>query len=245
MTTLAQLKETRSGGICIVLFTLLVATTPLRGQVGNDNPTGPAGVFNGNVTTGCSYDPSTGNSTRNITDLVVTNSLGSYPLAFARTANSRYLEAGDFGFGPSGGWRHSYAWEINAIEINQTNPSFRPTEYPVFFPDGRIITFTGASSDSYFRGPPGVQERFQPINNNMRAYLILPDGGKIEFYATRVSECDPGVNPYCIYSYNYQATAIIDPHGSRTTLSYYADGSLNTIQEPAGRWLQLIYKTTP
>ena len=36
-------------------------------QMGNTNPTGPAGFFNGNVTTGCSYDPFTGNATRAIT----------------------------------------------------------------------------------------------------------------------------------------------------------------------------------
>lgn len=91
MTILAHTK-TRIGGICLILFTLVIAATPLRGQVGNDNPTGPAGFFNGNVTTGCSYDPWTGNATRSITDLVVAGSVGSYPLAFARTANSRYQE---------------------------------------------------------------------------------------------------------------------------------------------------------
>src|SRR5438105_44317 len=80
---------------------------------GDNNPTGPAGVFSGNITTGGSYDPFTGNAMRSVTDLVVAGGVGSYPLAFSRTANSRYQQAGDFGFGPAGGWRHSYAWEID------------------------------------------------------------------------------------------------------------------------------------
>ena len=42
------------------IFFALVVTPSLRAQVGNNNPTGPAGAFNGNVTTGCSYDPFTG-----------------------------------------------------------------------------------------------------------------------------------------------------------------------------------------
>lgn len=236
----------------LVFFALTLFTTALRAQIGNNNPTGPAGVFNGNITTGCSYDPLTGNATRSITDLVVTGSVGKYPLAFVRTANSRYLQAGEFGFGPAGSWRHSYAWEIDGSETSNSNPSFPPTVYPVFFPDGRIINFSGSPSDPYFQGPPGVQERFQPINfSTMLAYLILPDGGKIEFKATRVMECDYELHPPCTYSYSYQAKAIIDPHGLRTTLTYNGDGvsngdgSLSMVQEPGGRWLQLSYITTP
>ncbi len=50
----------------------------------NDNPTGPSGMFNGNVSTGCSYDPYTGNATRSVTDIVVSGAVGKYPLAFTR-----------------------------------------------------------------------------------------------------------------------------------------------------------------
>jgi hypothetical protein len=103
----------------------LLLPSLVRAQVGNDNPTGPSGVFNGNVTTACSYDPYTGNATRNSTDLVVAGGVGSYPLAFSRTANSRYQQAGDFGFGQAGGWRHSYAWDIDGSE--PSDPSSPPT----------------------------------------------------------------------------------------------------------------------
>jgi RHS repeat-associated protein len=218
----------------------------VRAQVSNDNPTGPAGVFNGNVTTGCSYDPFSGNATRSgVTDLVVAGGVSAYPLAFTRAANSRGQSFPDFQFGAPGSWQHSYAWAIDGSETH--SQSFSPTVYPVSFPDGRVIAFTASASDSYFRGPPGVRERFQPINfSTMLAYLILPDGGKVEFKATpNVPTCDPELHPPCTFSYSYQAQAIIDPYGMRTTLTYNSDGSLNTIQEPGQRWIQLVYVTTP
>src|SRR5882724_3836177 len=240
----------RSGGRngfslgALLSFVLLAS---LQAQVGNDNPTGPAGAFSGTsaITTGCYYESYTGSASREITDLVMTASVGTYPLAFSRTANSRYQQAEAFGFGPSGGWRHSYAWGIDGSEAGN-DTSFAPTVYPVSFPDGRLIYFTASQGDSYFRGPPGVSERFQPLNlATLLAYLVLPDGGKIEFKATRHVECDYELRPPCEYTFSYQAQAIIDPHGLRTTLAYNGDGSLNTVQEPAGRWIQLVYLTTP
>src|SRR5437762_8815380 len=84
-----------------------------RAQVGNENPTGPAGIFNGNVTTGCSYDPLTGNAVRSVTDMVVAGGVGTYPLAFSRAANSRSQTWQDFQFGAAGSWQHSYSWSID------------------------------------------------------------------------------------------------------------------------------------
>jgi hypothetical protein len=131
-------------GLALFCALMLVLATALQAQIGNNNPTGPAGMFNGNVTTGCSYDPLTGNATRSITDLVVSGSVGSYPLAFARTANSRYQQEDDFAFGPSGGWQHSYSWTIEdsdpVVGINS-----RPSSYAVHFPDGRAMTFFAAA----------------------------------------------------------------------------------------------------
>jgi RHS repeat-associated protein len=205
-------------------------------QTGNDNPTGPAGIFNGNVTTGCSYDPYTGNARRSVTDIVVSGSVGSYPLAFTRVANSRGYEVNtDHQFGEGGWWRHSYSWYLDvSFGLGQ------PTQYNVAFPDGRLLIFTPSNGDSCFRATPGVPERFQPLDfNTMLAYLILPDGGKVEFTASPFNS-----NP-SYQGYRYQATAIIDPYGQRTTLAYNGDGSLNTIQEPGGRWLQLVYVDDP
>jgi len=87
MTTMTH-PGTRLRSLRLILFALTLVTTALRAQVGNDNPTGPSGQFNGNITTGCSYDPYTGNATRTITDIVVAGAVGDYGLSFSRTSNS-------------------------------------------------------------------------------------------------------------------------------------------------------------
>lgn len=233
----------RLGFSCLFSVISFLATGLLRAGVGNLNPTGPSGSFNGNVTTGCSYDVFTGNAMREVTDIVVPGAVGSYPLAFTRVSNSRGFSEE---FGSPGAWRHSYNWEIDGSEGNSSNQSFTPTVYPVYFPDGRIINFTYSSTDPYFRGPPGVPERFQPLDPlTLLAYLVLPDGGRIEFKASRMSECNFELHPPCNYTYSYKAQAIIDPYGQRTALAYNGDGTLNTVTEPGGRWLQLVYVTTP
>ncbi|HEX4630426.1 MAG TPA: hypothetical protein VH188_05630, partial [Chthoniobacterales bacterium] len=219
-----------AGAVAIaILFPRLIDA-----QIGNDNPTGPAGIFNGNITTGCSYDPYTGNARRAVTDLVVPGSVGAYPLAFSRVANSRGYEVfSDYQFGEGGWWRHSYSWYLDiSFGLGQ------PTQYNVAFPDGRLIIFTPSADDSCFRATPGVRERFKPLDLNTNlAYLLLPDGGKVEFTAT------PFYSPFS--GYRYLATGIIDPYGQRTSLAYNDDGSLNTIQEPGGRWLQIVYQLDP
>ncbi|MEN3369491.1 MAG: hypothetical protein V7609_1634 [Verrucomicrobiota bacterium] len=233
MTILTQTDAARRG-IGLILFAFSFAITTLRAQIGNDNPTGPAGVFNGNVTTGCSYDPYTGNARRSITDIVVSGGVGAYPLAFSRVANSRSGDIStNYQFGEAAWWRHSYSWHVDeSFGLGQ------PTQYNVAFPDGRFQVFAPSDSDSCFRAGPSLRERFVPLDlNTMLAYLILPDGGKVEFTAS------PFYSPYT--GYRYQATAIIDPYGQRTSLAYNSDGSLNTIQEPGGRWLQLVYAAAP
>src|SRR6266446_7663776 len=92
--------------VVLLLFTFAV-TAQLRSQVGNNNPTGPTGEFNGNVTTGCSYDPYTGNATRTVTDIIVAGAVGKYGLSYSRTWNSRNVYAG---------WIGSYDWSIDSLE---------------------------------------------------------------------------------------------------------------------------------
>lgn len=222
------------------IATLLPDSSP--GQVGNDNPTGPSGGFNGNVTTAGSYDPYTGSAKRGpIVDLAIAGSVGSYPLAFTRTANSRDQYAPYYPFGEPGFWHHSYEWTMDGINFTQ-DPNYQPTQYTVYFPDGRYIVFSPSSFDNCFRAAPGVRERFQPLDwNTGLAYLIFPDGGKVEFTAIRSAHWYNGT----YYSISYQATAIIDPYGLRTILAYNPDGTLATIQEPAGRQIQITYMTTP
>src|SRR5437016_9321081 len=65
------------------------ATESSPADDGGYNPTGVSGIFNGNITTGCSYDPYTRNPRREITDIVVPGSVGAYPLKFTRVYNGR------------------------------------------------------------------------------------------------------------------------------------------------------------
>lgn len=104
-------------------------------ELGDNNPTGPAGRFNGNFTTAWSYDPLTGNMTRGLMDIVVPGALG-YPLAFTRTMNSRFTGEGKSEFGRAGTWRHNYEWSVASlpaqISADASNPA--PTSYDLFIP---------------------------------------------------------------------------------------------------------------
>ena len=207
--------------------------------MGNDNPTGVSGIFNGNITTGCSYDPYTGNATRKVTDIVVAGAVGSYGLTLSRISNSRNAFYGWFGM--PGGWHHSYEWTVGDSDQTQSSTT-PPTSYPVRFPDGRYEIFHSAS-DIYYRAAAGVRERFQPLNmTTMLAYLILADGGKVKFLATQNKEFDPDTGTYW-YWYSFVAQAIIDPYGVSTTFTYNTDGTLQKVTEPAGRYLQFYYTT--
>lgn len=231
--------------LLLMAATLILSPQLLLAQAGNDNPTGIAGMFNGNVTTAGSYDPYTGNATRSVTDIAVAGSLGAYPLAFARTANSRYTPGLETEFGEPGGWRHSYQWSIDSqymVTPGTTNPL--PTSYTVNFPDGRREIFRFSGSDSLMRASPGTRERFQnPAGDGDNyCYVILPDGGKIWFQMTidrtYPDANDPGGRTYS--SFDFTFLGIIDPYQQLTTITYPGDGSL-TITEPGGRSLKLFY----
>ena len=103
--------------------------------------------------------------------------------------------------------------------------NFHPVKYTVNFPDGRVETFRAVTWDTVYRVRPGadmpaqstsagVRERFLQLNlSNMYAYLILPDGGAVEFRAQQYY--DPA---YGRYWYKYHVTAINDPHGLKTSI---------------------------
>src|SRR2546430_17013632 len=87
--------------VLLAAFTGLASAPPVRAQVGNDNPSGVAGDYNGSITTGGSFDPYTGNGKRFIDDLVVTGGVGAYPLKWTRILNTR---GGPGNFGQGGSW---------------------------------------------------------------------------------------------------------------------------------------------
>jgi RHS repeat-associated protein len=229
----------------ILSFSALAFVLQARGQVGNDNPTGSTGIFNGNITTGCSYDPYTANAMRRVTDITVAGAIGTYGLSFSRISNSRGPFGGTYGsgFGMPGAWAHSYAWTIaGSLETTGTAP---PTSYDVSFADGRYEIFQHSSTlnDGYYHAGQGVAERFQPLNTStLLAYLILADGGKVEFKGTLNSEWDPDIRKW-YYWWTFVAQAIIDPYGLRTTFSYDSNGWLTKITEPAGRYITVNWGT--
>jgi RHS repeat-associated protein len=229
----------------VLAFSALALVPEAYAQVGNDNPTGPAGIFNGNITTGCSYDPYTANAMRRVTDLVVAGAVGTNPLAFTRIYNSRSGQLMDFG--QAAWWSYNYHWilaDSNDIYTGgmQMPPPYSPASYTVYFPDGRWVTFQSATpNDGYLHAGPGIAERFQRLNTSTSlAYLLLADGSKVEFKGTENGFWDPDLREFDSW-YSYVAQALIDPHGLRTTFTYNANGLLSKITEPAGRYITINY----
>jgi RHS repeat-associated protein len=232
----------------LLLLMSIFFARPLYAQVGDNNVAGPSGIFNGQAG-GCGYDPYTGNATRSITDIAVARAVGEYPLALVRTANSRTPSmTGVFGW--DGGWSHNYNWTMEDSPVTHTQ-NFPPVKYTVNFPDGRVETFRAVTWDTVYRVRPGadtpaqstsngVRERFLQLNlSNMYAYLILPDGGAVEFRAQQ--KYDPA---YGRYWYTYRVTGVYDPHGLKTTIDSEVVGTIRRITrvtEPAGRYLQFTY----
>jgi RHS repeat-associated protein len=233
-------------GFALLAILVLLSGSRVCAQVGDNNPGGPAGIFNGQVTTGGSYDPYTGNLIRSVPDIIVAGGVGTYPLALSRIYNSRLGSGSSFGYS---GWRHSYEWAI-ADSSPTTDSTALPSSYTVNFPDGRQEVFTTQTSwdPNYKRAALGTRERLKAIDSNSLVYLFLPDGGKVEFQATQVSyldDCCTEPCPLCtFYYYTYVAQAIIDPYGQRTSFTRDAYGRLNKVTEPGTRYLQFFYTTS-
>ena len=229
-----------------------ICSQRLNAQVGDNNPTGVSGIFNGQAGA-CGYDPYTGNATRSITDISVAGAVGDYPLALVRTANSRTPSTTNV-FSFAGGWNHNYNWIMEDSPATVTASA--PVKYTVDFPDGRVETFLAVTWDTTcYRVRPGVatpaqgyssgvRERLVPMSGapaNTYVFLILPDGGQVKFSATRNF-----LNGR--YFYKYQAVAIIDPHALQTTLTWQSYGNgksrLTKVADPSGpnsRYLQFSY----
>jgi hypothetical protein len=153
MTKFHKLSFMKNPLLSIISLLILLGAFEVRAQLGNDNPTGPAGVFNGYITTGGAYEPYTGNLARTIRDISVPGATGEYGLNFSRTWNSRSAE-----------WTNSSGWWIENLQdwpFNQTVP------YVIHFPDGRVITFTSS-------GGPGRSSRAL-FNRGQLSRLSLPN----------------------------------------------------------------------
>jgi hypothetical protein len=224
-----------------VVGTLLPQRT--EAQVANNNPTGPAGDYNGIVTTAGSYDPFTGSASREICDIAVTGAVGAYPLKWTRRMNTRAITRPNT-FGAGGGWSHSYQWEL---EINHPSPIPSPEPSPhderpdgvLKYPDGRSVDLDApwfhAIIPAAPEGPFGAMDRFQNGDNG-EYDLLMADGGGVKFQKLVQ---DPQ-HPHC------EVRAIVDPYGITTTFGY-ANGRLETITEQGAhpRYLQIHYGSHP
>jgi RHS repeat-associated protein len=138
-----------------------------------EGPIGVTGIFNGNITTGCSYDPLTHSAKRTIDDIVVPGSIGKYPLKLTRYYNSRAQFYARGGLGP--GWTHEYNWLL-------WNAGNR-----VIAPSGAVYDYRCAES------PIGVAERWEQRTDQYNGTFRLGDGGKVIFTNGQASSI---VDPY-------------------------------------------------
>jgi YD repeat-containing protein len=195
---------------------------------GADNPLGPAGEYNGSITTGGSYDPYTGNAKRVVDDLTVTGSLGAYPLKWSRVLNTR---------NPSP-WTHNYQWGLWVKPWEYYHQYPQLDEGPggqVTYPDGRIMTLDLAAQPYGYDEAMGASEIEDRVvyTGNGNFDLVMGDGGKVKFEHVGTIT---GGNAYWLI-----ATQIIDPYGLVTTLTRDGSGRLWKITEPGGRYLQINY----
>jgi RHS repeat-associated protein len=172
------------------------ATTGSNIPADYEGPIGVTGIFNGNITTGCSYDPLTHSAKRTIDDIVVPGSIGKYPLKMTRYYNSR-LQYASANLGP--GWQHEYAWLSTAG-------------------GDKIVTPSGAIYDYRCDWPLGVSEHWEPDNNHRpdstngySGTFRLADGGKVVFASARVTDIyDP---------YGQRTRMTRDPNGFLTRVT--------------------------
>ena len=203
-------------GVILSLIQLAPATS--FGEAGDDNPTGVAGDYNGNITTGCSYDAYTDDAKRTIDDIVVPGTIGAYPLKWTRYWNS-HTDYQDHFLGAR--WRFSYIqWAFDWA---------RPTEYP----DGRIYATNNPFGIEDTLVTPYVAGQGYP-----QVYMQLADGGKVVF--NQKSSGSYGVaqivDPYgqitTIVTTGTgvsQVTKITEPGGRYLQVNYNADGTVSQV----------------
>ena len=100
--------------LAVRFLAFALAPRVLAQEVDMHNPIGIVGIFNGNVTTGCSYVPLNDSARREVTDMVVPGSIGKYPLKMTRYYNSRHQLSG--AMGPGWSFEYSGGFLLNGQE---------------------------------------------------------------------------------------------------------------------------------
>jgi RHS repeat-associated protein len=153
-----------------------------------EGPVGVTGIFNGNITTGCSYDPLAHSAHRAIDDIVVPGAVGKYPLKMTRYYNSRqqYYALGAIALSP--GWAHEYSW----LWWGGTT---------------KIVSPHGNVYDFFCGAPVGVAEGWDPNPPTGTAAWRLADGGRVIFVN--------GIVTYIDDPYGLRTTIAWDNNGQR------------------------------
>ena len=131
--------------VLVILFAIAFLFPRSSKSIGEDNPTGVTGQFNGNVTTGGSYDPYTGNATRMVDDIIVPGSVGSYPLKWTRVITTR----NPVGWSSCYGWAMSVRSPSEPTHWNDEDPDYEGPDAWVHYPDGRVVEFYGQPGEGY------------------------------------------------------------------------------------------------
>jgi YD repeat-containing protein len=190
-----------SGLISACLLALAISTVSAQ-SVDDHNPVGVTGIFNGNITTGCSYDPLTHSAHRAIDDIVVPGSIGKYPLKMTRYYNSRRL-GGAGGLGP--GWSHEYTW------------FWSPGRGKVEYPNGNVW-------ENHCESPVGVSDWLVSSGYPYGAFR-LADGGTVVW--DTLGRASQIIDPYgqtTIITYTSNTTTVTEPGGRYLLFTYTPSG---------------------
>jgi hypothetical protein len=170
-------------------------------EAGNyEGPVGVSGIFNGNIQTGCSYDPLSHSAHRQIDDIApLAGSVGKYPLKMTRYYNSRSQEGS--------GWSHEYSWGMSRLGTR------------VFYPNGNVqdgLCGPVEGVSDYWEVSPG-----QDGNGTWR----LADGGKVVFESHRpVQIIDPyGQTTTVAYATDNTWMTVTEPGGRYLKFNYITD----------------------
>jgi len=175
--------------------------------VGNyEGPVGVTGIFNGNVDTGCSYDPLGHSAHRSVDDIVVPGSIGKYPLKMTRYYNSRqqYYAFTAIGLGP--GWAHEYSWLV-------------------WTAGHKVVSPQGSVYDDSCGAPVGVSEGWESHTAAGTGTWRLADGGRVHFdnYHVTYIEDPYGLRTMITYDQNTGLRTRVTEPGGRYLQFYYND----------------------
>jgi RHS repeat-associated protein len=206
---------------------------------GNNNPGGSSGP--GQKTTSTPNTPPqgptpnpkkgdpviiyTGNEYQEVVDLDVWGAVGSKPFNLTRWSNSRAVSGASV-FGQGHYFRHNFQWELAATTADTTGRA----QVIVAYPNGAQYTFTQIDP-VVWRTTSSATDVLQATAEGLA--LVQADGSRCVFTATVVAG-KPST---------YVLTAMVDPYGLRTSLTYNAAKQLFRVTEPAGRTLTFAYVT--